>query len=76
MIADATVCQRLLTPRAGGRGSRHLAFGFMGVGAAPTIRDGQSAAGIHRAPPTGSGLECRGKAGTKHDTKGARLKPS
>ena len=40
-------------------------FGFIGVGAVPIIRDGQSAAGIHQAPPTGSGLECRGKAGTK-----------
>ena len=61
------VCQHPVSQRAGESASRHLACGFMGVGAAPTIREGQSAAGICQAPPTGSGLEC--KAGTKHESK-------
>ena len=66
MVLNVRLCQHVVTPRAGESASRHLALGFIGVGAAATIRDGQSAAGIHQAPPTGSGLECRGKAGTKH----------
>ena len=42
---------------------------FYKGGAGLIIRDSQSAAGIHQAPPTGSALECQGKAGRKHKYK-------